>query len=334
MFRILVFIFALAGAGVAATARADSAAPLASRSFEFEYRCRVLVIPVGATSIDLWVPVASSGPHQQVELLAESLPVGAQLGTESEFGNQILHQRFEAPFDTSGGEPPSWNLRYRVTRREVMNTRANRMETADPVIDAVGMEKYLRANSMVPLDGPIAQIAGGLDLHASSPMVAGRTIYDYVLDTMAYDNSDPLYGRGDVLWACDSQAGNCSDFHSVFIGLSRAQSIPAYFEIGFPLPSTGAQGAIGGYHCWAWFDSKGAGWVPVDISEADKRPEMAEYYFGALTPDRVAFSRGRDLTLAPPQQGPPLNFFIYPYAEVDGLPHEAIEKSFAFREID
>ena len=33
---------------------------------------------------------------------------------------------------------------------------------------------------------------------------------------------------------------------------------------------------------------------------------------------------------APAQQGPPLNFFVYPYAEVDGRPHEAIDRKFTF----
>jgi len=34
----------------------------------------------------------------------------------------------------------------------------------------------------------------------------------------------------------------------------------------------------------------------------------------------VKFSVGRDIRLDPPQQGEPLNYFVYPYAEVDGKP--------------
>jgi transglutaminase-like putative cysteine protease len=96
---------------------------------------------------------------------------------------------------------------------------------------------------------------------------------------------------------------------------------------------------VPGYHCWAWFKPKGRGWIPVDISEANKvkntRPEMVEYYFGNLTPDRVAFSVGRDIQLVPPQSGPPLNFFIYPYAEVDGRPLDAtqIQRKFRYKDL-
>jgi hypothetical protein len=32
----------------------------------------------------------------------------------------------------------------------------------------------------------------------------------------------------------------------------------------------------------------------------------------------VQFTMGRDITLSPPQQGQPLNYFVFPYVEVDG----------------
>ena len=74
----------------------------------------------------------------------------------------------------------------------------------------------------------------------------------------------------------------------------------------------------------------GRGWVPVDSSEASKNPSKRDYFFGHHDENRLEFSRGRHLTLTPAQQGPPLNFFVYPYAEVDGKPHEAIDRKFTF----
>ena len=60
---------------------------------------------------------------------------------------------------------------------------------------------------------------------------------------------------------------------------------------------------------------------------------MKEFYFGGLTADRVAFSVGRDLVLSPKQNGPPLNFFVYPYAEVNGKPLERdnVKLEFSYR---
>jgi len=73
--------------------------------------------------------------------------------------------------------------------------------------------------------------------------------------------------------------------------------------------------------------------VPVDISEAWKDPQKHDYFFGTLDANRVQFSVGRDLTLQPKQDGGPLNYFIYPYVEVDGKPFEGIEKKFSYREM-
>jgi hypothetical protein len=47
----------------------------------------------------------------------------------------------------------------------------------------------------------------------------------------------------------------------------------------------------------------------------------------------VQFSVGRDVTLAPPQAGPPLNYFIYPYVEVDGKPFTQVSRKFSFRDV-
>jgi hypothetical protein len=63
------------------------------------------------------------------------------------------------------------------------------------------------------------------------------------------------------------------------------------------------------------------------------RRGLSGLLFGHHDENRLEFSRGRHLTLVPAQQGPPLNFFVYPYAEVDGKPHEAINRKFAFRDL-
>jgi transglutaminase-like putative cysteine protease len=192
---------------------------------------------------------------------------------------------------------------------------------------------FLSANEMVPLGGKPLQLLGDRNLPADQLAVA-RALYDQVDEHVRYDKSQPGYGRGDVLWVCDSRFGNCTDFHSLFISLARSSGLPARFEIGFPLPPERGHGSIGGYHCWALFHTNDQGWLPVDISEADKHPEMKEYYFGNLTADRVTFSMGRDIDLVPRQAGPPLNFFVYPHVEVDGKPlsKKQIELCFRYRD--
>jgi transglutaminase-like putative cysteine protease len=97
------------------------------------------------------------------------------------------------------------------------------------------------------------------------------------------------------------------------------------------VPTKRGEGAIPGYHCWAEFYVAGAGWIPVDISEADKDPSMAQYYFGNLTEDRVSFTMGRDLKFDPMPAKGVIPFFIYPLAEADGKETEA-KRSFKYRD--
>jgi hypothetical protein len=105
--------------------------------------------------------------------------------------------------------------------------------------------------------------------------------------------------------------------------------------MGFSIGEDHGRGTINGYHCWAQFSPDGRQWLPVDISEANKNPRMRDFYFGNLTENRVLFSVGRDLTLVPPQNGPPLNFFIYPHVEVDGKTHppENVQVSFTYEDV-
>jgi hypothetical protein len=57
------------------------------------------------------------------------------------------------------------------------------------------------------------------------------------------------------------------------------------------------------------------------------------WQWGAWPCHKLTPHSGRDLTLAPAEDGPALNYFVYPYAEVDGKPYDKIEKQFSFRDL-
>ena len=130
----------------------------------------------------------------------------------------------------------------------------------------------------------------------------------------------PGWGNGDVVYACNVGKGNCTDFHSLFISLSRAAGIPARFQIGYPVPVEEKTGKLlKPYHCWAEFFIEDTGWIPVDISEAWKNPDKADYYFGNLDKDRILISTGREIHLLPDEpEGTTLNYFVKPYIELNG----------------
>jgi transglutaminase-like putative cysteine protease len=194
------------------------------------------------------------------------------------------------------------------------------------------MNRLVAPDTLIPTDGKIKALSVEVTGSQAGTLAKAKAAYDYFFTNMRYDKTGSGWGRGDAVWACDSKHGNCTDFHSPFIGVLRADGIPARFDIGFPLPEGKDKGDIGGYHCWAEFYASKSGWIPVDISEAWKAKEKENYFFGSVDANRVQFSTGRDITLSPKQDGPALNYFVYPYVEVDGKPYEKLDKQFSFEE--
>ena len=300
------------------------------RSFEFEYTATLKEVPAGARRVDFWMPVPHDDPSQKITGLRIESPYPYRINT-AQNGNRVLHIALQDP-------PPKGftvTMRFRVVRREHVQARLQeaRSPGRDRKLDPEA-RRWLGPDRLVPLDGKIRQWAQEVvdAAGAKTDLEKARAIYNHVVSTVKYDKSGTGWGRGDIYYACDARRGNCTDFHAIFIGYARAVGVPARFSIGFPLPADRGAGQVSGYHCWAEFYARGVGWVPVDASEAAKDPSRREYFFGAHDENRVEFTRGRDLRLSPAQKGEPLNYFIYPYAEVDGVPSAAVEKSFAYRD--
>ncbi|MGI4737606.1 MAG: transglutaminase-like domain-containing protein [Janthinobacterium lividum] len=312
---------------------ATPAPRVAPRSRTFLLTCRATVPPLPASTktLEFWMPVPHADKSQDVRNL--KIEAGAPYTIETDhYGNQVLHLQ-PAAVPTA---PLVVTLTAQVTRREHLNLRATddhapaETEARDP-----NQARWLAPDRLVPLDTKIkAQAQEVVDkAHATTPLAKARAIYEHVVSTVTYDKTGQGWGRGDIYYACDARRGNCTDFHAIVIGYCRALGIPARFSIGLPLPAGHGKGEIKGYHCWAEFFTKETGWVPVDASEAAKNPDKRNYFFGAHDENRVEFTRGRDLTLTPKQTGPPLNYFVYPYAEADGQPLENVERTYTFEDV-
>ena len=303
----------------------DSAAPK-SRSFTFHYRFKVKDLKpaddAANSVVRVWLPSASASDEQDVKRLDATAPGNVSENTDEQFGNRILF--FETKIPESGEF--SVDVPYEITRREVLRGPSHVATPAAPKLDEANRKFFLRADAMVPTTGKSLKLLDMIEL-MQDKFARARQLYDIVDNHVAYKKEGTGWGRGDTDWVCDSRYGNCTDFHSLFISLARSQGLPSRFEIGFSVPTDKPEGPIAGYHCWAWFYNDERGWVPVDISEADKNPMMKDYYFGGLTPDRVTFSVGRDISLVPKSASQPLNFFVYPHIEVGGkvLPKENVE---------
>ncbi|MCB1131121.1 MAG: transglutaminase domain-containing protein [Verrucomicrobiae bacterium] len=304
-------------AGLRAAGEADpmnSQIVRGSDSFGFRYS---VTVPKLEKPGRLWIPLAASDADQDVELLGVTTRDPWRRVEDKEFGNQIL------VMDVPAGEAAAnVVVDYKVTRKE---------KPAYAAAPGENLDTYLEEDSLVPKSEKFAGIARRVTKDASNNRERGEALYRHTLEHMAYDKSGTGWGRGDAAHACDARTGNCTDFHAYFIGLCRTLGIPARFAIGFSIPADTDEGEIGGYHCWAEYFADGK-WIPVDISEADKHPALADYYAGHHPANRFQLTRGRDLVVDPAPSTGAMNYLVYPLLESGGA-DVPVERSFTFKRL-
>jgi transglutaminase-like putative cysteine protease len=278
--------------------------------FDFFYRA---FLPKLNEVGSMWIPLPSSDIFQTVNIKSIKVPGEQKILRDREHSNKVLMLSL-TPADS--GE--TIEMVFGVRRLEKGVYR----EDIDP-------EQYLQAESLVPSDAKFQSIAEEVVKGKTGDLVRARALYDYVIESMRYAKFGSGWGKGDAVFACDAQRGNCTDFHSYFIALARSVGIPSRFAIGASIPSARDAGGVDGYHCWAEFYTNGR-WWPVDISEGDKCSSLSTYFFGHHPANRIEFSRGRDLVLEPGPESGPINFLAYPVLEVGGKPKK-VKIEFTFK---
>ncbi|HEV2194861.1 MAG TPA: transglutaminase domain-containing protein [Candidatus Acidoferrum sp.] len=328
--KILVAVLACAVtvAVMKAALSAPSETSSATRKFRFTYVASIPALPADAKTSRIWIPLPQSDQSQTIRDLKIESALTYTQHRDPEYGNEYLYLEVPA---SEVSQPADVRVSFEVTRREHRVALDAHTAAATFRLTSSDLQRFLQPDRLVPLQGTIAELSTQETHGLQEPLAKARAIYNYVLATMRYDKSGTGWGNGDAIWACTAKRGNCTDFHSLFIGMMRAAGIPARFEIGFSVPVDQHDGAVPGYHCWAEFYVEPYGWIPVDASEAWKHPDKKDYFFGAHDDNRVQFTLGRDIRLEPPQQGGPLNYFIYPYAELDGKPL-ALSSKFSFQD--
>lgn len=306
-----------------------------SRTFEMTYIAKVKGIPANSKNVDMWIPYPANDEAQEILEMKVDSPYPTQVKYDKEFGNGILYVK-----PVVGAGDFEVKMTFTVKRAEIRNKKINDIDTAIGDTDPYYM--YLKASKYAVINDRVKKLSAMATKGKNGVVAKARGIYDFILENMQYNKKIPGYGKGDVDRVCISinegreGTGNCTDFHSFFGSMMRAQGIPVVFEMGFPLkPGKDLPGGKkGGYHCWAKFYVPGKGWVPVDISEADKAPEKKDYFFGSICENRVKFSKGRDILLEPNQRGERLNYFgPDPYIEVDGAQFKGFERTISYRDV-
>ncbi len=297
----------------------------APQKYLFTYSVEIQPASEEGKRLSVWLPYPVESKYQKVLKFTSSVPQNfkqpLKITQERKYGNRMIYLEGKTSKTSL-----HLSFEYEVARYPYFGCKEKKCGAySNPSL-------YGKPDKLVPLFPQIRTIAAEQAKAAKKPSEKIRAFYDYVVREMKYDKSGEGWGRGDAVWACTYKRGNCTDFHSLFVAMSRSEKIPARFEIGVPIPQDQESGEIPGYHCWAEAYASDQGWIPIDATEAKKTGKVDEY-FGTLPANRIEFSRGRDLVLNPPQKGEPLNYFIYPYAEVEGNPISTIEKKFSFQKI-
>lgn len=321
-FTLVVTATAVASFAAVAVLAAPSAPPMKpdaaflksgdTRKFDVTYVAHVTEVPAGTKKLRVWLPVPQDNAVQTIKDVKFDKGSPA-IATEAKYGNKVAYIEIDDPQPTF-----DITMTFSAERKEVLTDLSKLGE--DVAETDASAATFLKDDKLTIVDDRIRKMAGEITAGKKTTVEKARAIYDHVLKHMTYDKSGQGWGRGDTNHACDVGKGNCTDFHALFMSLARASGIPAGFEIGLYLPYEKGkkEEKLGGYHCWSFFRVPGRTWVPVDISEASRNKDKADYFFGAHTSNRVTLSVGRDIVLEPAQAGEPLNYFLVPYAEADG----------------
>ena len=314
-----------AGAGNQQIVAKEFLKPGDSRTFSIEYVGKAAEIPAGTKKLRLWVPVPQDSTVQSIRNLAFSKE--PKVSSEVKYGNKVAYWEIENP-----GPAAEVTMKFDCTRIEIkVDLAAVKSEARD---EDGSFEVFRKADKLVLVDDEMKKLSDKVCEGKAGTLDKARAIYDYVFSKMTYDKNHEGWGKGSTRHACDVGKGNCTDVHALFNSLCRAQGIASGFEIGLYLPYERKKDEkVGGYHCWAFFRVPGKTWVPVDCSEASRIPERKDFFFGGHTSNRVTLSTGRDITLAPAQEGAPLNYFLNPYAEADGKPVKTA-KAWSFKDLE
>ena len=288
--------------------------------------------------VRLWLPYPMSDKYQ----LITNIKVSGDFSEEAVFSDQV----FQTPMLFARWDKDAKSRKlvfsYDVERQEVVRRD---FPPAEAKWDVSDYADYLKATSLAPTTGSVKTLADKITNGKATVLAKAKAIYDWILGNMYRDPNTYGCGKGDVCDLLEKPGGKCVDIHSVFVALARASGVPAREVFGLRLAKKGSEDVSAWQHCWAEFFLPGYGWVPVDPADVRKAMlekkldltdpkiiELGNYYWGGIDPYRVKVGTGRDLTLNPRQKGLPLNYLMYPYAEVGNLAPDWLDpKTFKYR---
>jgi transglutaminase-like putative cysteine protease len=280
----------------------------------------------GAKSARLWLPYPVSDANQDIgEPTVTGNYKNYEIKDDTASGTKYLTAIWE-----NAGETPRLTFAFHVDSH--YSKGAPLKEGGEIVPPEI--QPYLEANSYIPcLDPEIVANAKEATASAKTLLEKARGVYDWTI-VHTFRNPDVKgcgLGRAIETLTKAKGGGKCADISSVFVTILRAAGVPGRDVFGLRIP--GKDGEItGDFHCWSEFYLPGTGWVQADPADVRKAmlvenlelldpatKKSAEFFWNGDDLFRIALNRGdRGLIFNPPQTGEPLEYFMYPFGEVDG----------------
>jgi len=288
------------------------------RRFQVRLQLEVAPQPGQTDSARVWVPYPVDGLDQTITNLRWESKTAFHLTSGSaSYGNRFLFAHFPM------SEGLKLELSWQVTRRQAMYES--------------GRDVLADENLGIFLEGPDADFLEALRLvilsTGDTDLELVEAAYRALLARLEFDPT--CAHHGDIEAVVSDGKGDSFDYTAAYGALTRGLALPTKVKVGYVLPQDISQAwrELTALRSWVEIYTDSFGWVPVDPTSGDTRPERRGFYMGHLDADRVVLSTGTSITLSPPQSGAALPYFARPYLESEDGEMTPSHFSMQFRDL-
>lgn len=276
----------------------------------------------GAKQARLWLPYPLSDKHQTIS----SMHISGNYNDWAVYHDPASGATYLYADWSAIKSPPSLVMSFHA---ETKDRRIDSLKNSSKPFP-VSVKKYLASSEWMPVND-YRKLAAQIVKGKKSYLDRVHAVYDWVIANTFRDLSVHGCGLGLATHTLTQMkgGGKCADISSVFVTVARAAGIPARDVFGLRLMKMKDGDISTAFHCWTQFYLPGTGWVMADPADVRKMMlddniklkdagKWKKYFWGGDDLYRVVLEKdSRGVVFNPPQEGKPLSYFMYPFAQVD-----------------